>query len=91
MLRALAGPGLAVSDAEALAAMAMAFRHLRIVLEPGGVVALAAAPFRADRLAPGPVVCVASAGNVSAERFAEASVGGEAEAAEADAGRRGGS
>lgn len=34
--------GLAVSDAAALAAMAFAFRHLRLVLEPGGAVALAA-------------------------------------------------
>ena len=32
----------AVSDAEALAAMAFAFRHLKIVVEPGGAAALAA-------------------------------------------------
>ena len=38
----LAG-GLAVSDDEALDAMAAAFRYLKIVVEPGGAVALAAA------------------------------------------------
>jgi threonine dehydratase len=32
-----------VSDAEVLAAMAFAFRHLKLVVEPGGAVALAAA------------------------------------------------
>ena len=37
----LAG-ALAASDAQALAAMAFAFRHLKLVLEPGGAVALAA-------------------------------------------------
>jgi threonine dehydratase len=56
------GPGLVVSDDEALAAMRLAHDHLRIVLEPGGAVALAAALFR-----PGPgeaVIAVASGGNV---------------------------
>lgn len=39
--RTLAG-AVAVSDAEALAAVAFAFRELKLVLEPGGAVALAA-------------------------------------------------
>jgi threonine dehydratase len=39
--RFLAG-GLAVSDEEVLLAMAFAFEHLKLVLEPGGAVALAA-------------------------------------------------
>ena len=43
ILRRLCGPGLSVSDDEALRAVAVAARHLRIVLEPGGAVALAAA------------------------------------------------
>ncbi len=34
--------GLAVSDAEALAAVAYAWRELKLVVEPGGAVALAA-------------------------------------------------
>lgn len=66
------GPGLAVSDAEALRAVALAFRHLRIVLEPGGAVALAAALFRGDRLAGGPVIAVASGGNVDRAVLARA-------------------
>ena len=39
--RRLAG-ALAASDPQALSAMAFAFRHLKLVLEPGGAVALAA-------------------------------------------------
>lgn len=38
----LAAGGIAVSDDEALAAMAFAWRNLKIVVEPGGAVALAA-------------------------------------------------
>jgi threonine dehydratase len=69
ILQRLAGPGLVVTDDEALSAMALAFAHLRIVLEPGGAVALAAA-----MALPGdhPVVCVASGGNVDAQVFADA-------------------
>ena len=47
ILQRLAGPGLVVTDDQALQAMALAFTHLRIVLEPGGAVALAAALFAA--------------------------------------------
>ncbi len=39
--RLLAG-GIAVTDAEVLAAIAFAFRHLKVVVEPGGAVCLAA-------------------------------------------------
>ena len=42
ILRRLAGPGLAVSEDEALRAMAQAFLRLKVVAEPGGAVALAA-------------------------------------------------
>ena len=72
ILSRLAGPGLAVSDAEAMRAVAQAFRHLKLVVEPGGAVALAAALFRAHALAGEAVIVIASGGNVDAARFAEA-------------------
>lgn len=70
LLSRLAGPGLAVSDEQALRAVALAFHHLRLVLEPGGAVALAAALFQPDL--PQVVICVASGGNVDPTIFAEA-------------------
>ena len=42
ILKEIAGPGLVVSDRDALDAVAFAFRELKLVLEPGGAVALAA-------------------------------------------------
>lgn len=42
ILKEIAGVGLVVSDREALDAVAFAFRELKLVLEPGGAVALAA-------------------------------------------------
>ena len=74
----LCGPGLVVSEDEALRAMALAFARLKIVIEPGGAVALAAALFRPDQITGDAVIAVASGGNVDAqvfrtalERFAE--------------------
>jgi threonine dehydratase len=65
--------GVAVSDAQALAAMAFAFRHLKLVLEPGGAVALAAAlTHKLDLPDGGVAVIVASGGNVDASIFAQA-------------------
>ena len=67
ILHRLCGPGFVVTEDETLHAMALAFAHLRIVLEPGGGVALAAALFRPDL---GPqVVAVASGGNVDPSVF----------------------
>jgi threonine dehydratase len=71
VMRRLCGPGLAVTDDEAGRAMAAAFSRLKLVLEPGGAVALAAALFRGDALAPGPVIVTASGGNVDAALFSE--------------------
>ena len=67
ILNRLCGPGLVVSDDQALRAMALAFTHLRIVLEPGGAVALAAALFSPDL--PDTVICTASGGNVDPDTF----------------------
>ena len=63
---------LAASDEEALAAMAFAFRGLKVVLEPGGAVALAAALSRKLDLAGQTCVVIASGGNVDAEVYARA-------------------
>lgn len=72
ILKRLAGPGIAVSDDEALAAMAAAFSRLRIVLEPGGAVALAAALFHKDEVEGDAVIAVASGGNVDPGVFRQA-------------------
>ncbi len=73
ILQRLCGPGLVVSDTQVLQAMALAFAHLRIVVEPGGAVALAAALFCADL--PATVICTASGGNVDAAMFGRALAG----------------
>lgn len=70
ILQRLAGPGQVVTDQEALQAVALAFRHLHIVLEPGGAVALAAALFRPDL--PQTVIAVATGGNTDAAMFRRA-------------------
>ncbi|MGL4238112.1 threonine ammonia-lyase [Tabrizicola sp.] len=70
ILSRLAGPGLAISDEEALRAVALAFTHLRIVLEPGGAAGLAAALFAPDL--PDTVIAVATGGNVDPKIFATA-------------------
>jgi len=65
--RLLAG-GIVVTDAEVARAVAFAFRELKVVLEPGGAVALAAAlEGRVEGEAFG-IVC--SGGNVEADTFA---------------------
>ena len=72
ILQRLCGPGLVVTDDEALYAMVLAFSRLGIVLEPGGAVALAAALFRRDALSGPAVIAVASGGNVDAGLFRDA-------------------
>ncbi len=70
ILSRLAGPGAVVTDDQALRAMALAFTHFRIVLEPGGAAALAAALF-AENL-PDTVIAIATGGNVDPATFAAA-------------------
>lgn len=65
----LCGPGIAVSDEECLRTMAAAFARLKIVLEPGGAVALAAALYHPDQVEGDAVICVASGGNVDPDMF----------------------
>ncbi|MEM6696167.1 MAG: threonine/serine dehydratase [Pseudomonadota bacterium] len=63
ILSRLAGPGIVVSDDEALRAMALAQIRLKITLEPGGAVALAAALFHPEAVAGEAVIAVATGGN----------------------------
>ncbi len=61
------GPGMVVSDDEALRAMVAAFLRLKLTVEPGGAVALAAAMFHSE--GDQDVIAVASGGNVDATVF----------------------
>ncbi len=72
VMQRLCGAGLVVTDAEALQAMALAFQRLKIVLEPGGAVSLAAALFHGDGIAADTVIAVTTGGNVDAAMFARA-------------------
>ncbi|ARU01543.1 threonine ammonia-lyase [Yoonia vestfoldensis] len=66
------GPGVVVSDDQALQAMALAFDRLKIVLEPGGAVALAAALFHPEASEGDAVIAVATGGNVDPAVFLKA-------------------
>ncbi|WP_163848759.1 threonine ammonia-lyase [Pseudooceanicola aestuarii] len=71
LMAAHCGPGLAVSEDAALDAMAQAFLRLKLVAEPGGAVALAAA-LDPDADLPDTVIAVISGGNVDPAMFARA-------------------
>ncbi len=66
----LTGPGLSVSDDEVRDAMRFAFRHLKLVIEPGGAVALAAVLSGKLDVSGSTTAVVISGGNVDIEVFA---------------------
>jgi threonine dehydratase len=68
--RELVGQGSAVSDTEVAAAVAFAFRELKLVVEPGGAAALAALLSRKIDVSGKTAVVVLSGGNVDPELFA---------------------
>jgi len=70
-LRDARARGVAVGEDEIAAAMVFAFRHLRIVAEPGGAVALAALLSRRAGEVPDGTVLVVSGGNVDPLVYAE--------------------
>ena len=72
ILRRLCGPGIVITEEEALRAMALIFQRLKLVAEPGGAVAVAAALFHADDIERDAVICTISGGNVDAPMFARA-------------------
>jgi len=67
--RVLVGRGAAVSDQEVAAAVAFAFHELKLVVEPGGAVALAALMSNKIAIRGKIAVAVLSGGNVDAELF----------------------
>jgi threonine dehydratase len=71
VMKELCGAGIAVAESDVRRAMALAFTRLKIVVEPGGAVALAAALFHGDQVSGGDLVVVASGGNVDPELFAQ--------------------
>ena len=71
LLKRLAGPGLVVSDEDALRAVALAALRLKLVVEPGGAVALAAALFHPDAVEGDAVIVVTTGGNIDPGLFAE--------------------
>jgi len=75
ILQACGARGVAVDEAAVLAAMRCAFDHLKLVVEPGGAVALAAALSGAVPLRGRTVVVMLSGGNVDPAVFARCLVG----------------
>ena len=72
IMHRLCGPGIVVSDDEAQRAMAQAFARLKLVAEPGGAVALAAALYHGDQIEGDTVICTISGGNVDRAVFLHA-------------------
>lgn len=72
IMKRLCGDGMSVPDDDCLRAMALAFTRLKLVIEPGGAVALAAALFHPEKIQGDAVIVVASGGNVDAPVFADA-------------------
>jgi threonine dehydratase len=76
-LRKLAGGGLVVTDDEVRSAMRFAFRHLKLVVEPGGAVALAAVLAGRIETVGKTTVVVISGGNVDTKLFSSIQQEGE--------------
>lgn len=72
IMKRLCGPGIAVSDQDALKAIKVALTYLKIALEPGGAVALAAALFQPETVEGDTVICIASGGNADPATLASA-------------------
>lgn len=71
LLQKYCGPGVVVSEEDAQRAMVAAYTHLRLVAEPGGAVALAAALYHAHHLNKDTLIATISGGNVDPKLFAD--------------------
>ena len=72
IMREHCGPGVVVTEDECLRAVGLAFDRLKVVVEPGGAAALAAALFHPEEFTGDAVIAVATGGNVDAPVFAKA-------------------
>lgn len=72
IMQDLCGAGIVVPEKDCLRAMSLAFARLKVVLEPGGAIALAAALFHGDQVDGDAVIAVASGGNVDGPVFERA-------------------
>ncbi|MBX2882718.1 MAG: threonine/serine dehydratase [Granulosicoccus sp.] len=64
ILKRLCGAGLSVSDKEAMQAVKTVMLRLKLIAEPGGAVALAAALNQQNQIQTDTVICVISGGNI---------------------------
>ena len=67
ILKEFSGSGLVVSDDEVLEAMFESYLRLKLVIEPGGAVALASALYRKQEIKGDTVVAIVTGGNVDFE------------------------
>ena len=72
IIQRLCGPGITVSDSQALNAMLTAITHFKVIAEPGGAVALAAAISDSDAIQADTVICVVSGGNADTSTISRA-------------------
>jgi threonine dehydratase len=72
IMQRLCHAGITVTEEQALRAMKLAHDRLKITIEPGGAVALAAALFHGDQTSSECVIAVASGGNVDRDVFERA-------------------
>ena len=72
IMQRLCHAGITVTEEQALRALQLAHDRLKITVEPGGAVALAAALFHGDQIPSDCVIAVASGGNVDRDVFERA-------------------
>ena len=72
LMKKYCGEGIVVTDEEVMKAIALAFTRLRIVVEPGGAVALAAALFHPRKCINDSLIAVVSGGNIDPDIFRKA-------------------
>jgi len=72
IMQAHCGAGVVVTDEDCLRAMGVAYERLKIVVEPGGAAALAAALFYPDQFEGDAIIAVTTGGNVDPATFIRA-------------------